>query len=141
MKTTTLAAGVLVAAGLALGAARAEAGVRIGVGVVIGNAGHERGYPGPAAPRYGWDRGYREGAENGSRDARRGRRPEFWRCGDYRDADDGYHGWMGPRGAYEDAFRRGFEAGYRSAYREGYRGHGDWDRDGRRFEEAPRERW
>lgn len=132
MKATTLAATVLAATGLGLAAPSSDAGVQVGVGVVIGGPAYGHGYPGPGADRYGFDRGYREGADNGFKDGRRGRRFEFWRDGDYRDADDGYKRWMGPRWAYAEAFRRGYEAGYRHGYREGCRERRD--RDGRWYE-------
>jgi hypothetical protein len=157
MKTTTLAVGLLAATGLCLASAPSEAGVRIGVGVVIGGPSYRPGYAGPGADRYGYDRGYREGAEKGFKAGRRGKRFEFWRDGDYRDADDGYKRWMGPRWAYEDAFRRGYEAGYRRGYSNGLRERGGrwydhdrdgydrdrWDRDRRDWNdnEDPRERW
>ena len=156
MKTTTLAVGLLTATGLCLASPPSEAGVQIGVGVVIGGPGHS-GYAGAGtdrygADRYGYDRGHREGTENGFKAGRHGKRFEFWRNGDYRDADIGYKGWMGPRWAYSDAFRRGYEAGYRRGYSDGLRerqGHvyhydrDRWDRDGRDWDDrdAPRERW
>jgi hypothetical protein len=70
---------------------------------------------GPAF-RYGYDRGWREGSEEGRNDCRKRRDPRFWREGEYRDADKGYKRWMGPRWDYAAGFRRGYEAGYRRAY-------------------------
>jgi hypothetical protein len=70
---------------------------------------------GPAF-RYGYDRGWREGSDEGHRDGRRRRDPRYWREGEYRDADRGYKRWMGPRWDYAAGFREGYEAGYRRAY-------------------------
>jgi hypothetical protein len=100
---------------------------------------------GGSAFRYGYDRGWREGAEEGRDDGRKRRDPRYWREGEYRDGDKGYKGWMGPKWDYAAGFRRGYEAGYRRAYaafRPGgrhargyddrYRGrYDDRDRDGR----------
>jgi hypothetical protein len=63
------------------------------------------------AHRNGYDRGRRYGEE----DARRGRRPEYDRHDDYRDADNGYRG--GSRDVYRQAFRQGFVEGYNDGYR------------------------
>jgi hypothetical protein len=95
---------------------------------------------GPAF-RYGYDRGSREGSEEGYGDGRRGRDPRFWREGEYRDADRGYRHWMGPRWDYAAGFREGYEAGYRRAYAAA-RGRGNdrdrGDRDGRRYDDRYR---
>jgi len=92
----------------------------------------ERGYGGQgAAFRYGYDRGWREGSEEGHNDARRSRDPRYWREGEFRDADRGYKGWMGPRWDYSNGFRDGYRAGYRRAYasaRPDWRGR--WERHG-----------
>ena len=48
------------------------------------------------------------------------------RDGDFRDADDGYKGWMGSRHVYASGFQRGFAEGYRRAFEQGRR-----DRRGR----------
>jgi hypothetical protein len=156
MKTTTLAVGLLAATGLCLVSAPSEAGVQIGVGLVIGGPSYRPGHAGTGVDRYGYDRGYREGADSGFKAGRHGKRFEFWRNGDYRDADDGYKRWMGPRWAYEDAFRRGYEAGYRRAYSDGLRERNGrwydhdrdgWDRDRGNWDRRdwnggdPRERW
>ncbi|HSD27257.1 MAG TPA: hypothetical protein VLL75_08130 [Vicinamibacteria bacterium] len=119
-------AGMLVAgAALALPAEsrsdwRDSAGVR---------ADYGRDYRGGGpAFRYGYDRGWREGSEEGRNDCRKHRDPRFWREGEYRDGDKGYKGWMGPRRDYEAGFRRGYESGYRRAYaafRPGWRGYDD----------------
>jgi hypothetical protein len=104
------------------------------------------GRSGGPAFRYGYDRGWREGSEEGHRDGRKRRDPRFWREGEYRDADRGYRRWMGPRWDYEGGFREGYEAGYRRAYaatRPGWRDRGrgrDRDRYGdgyRRDDDRP----
>ncbi|HSD66167.1 MAG TPA: hypothetical protein VLF95_05670 [Vicinamibacteria bacterium] len=132
MKHLWIAGMVVAGAALALPAeSRADWRVTLGV---VGDYGHGRGGSGPAF-RHGYDRGWREGTDEGRHDGRRGRDPRFWREGEYRDGDRGYKRWMGPRWDYAAGFRRGYEAGYRRAYasmRPGWRGRGDdrWD-DGR----------
>jgi hypothetical protein len=98
------------------------------VGVALSSQGRENRGAGPAF-RYGYDRGWREGSEEGHNDGRRNRDARFWREDEFRDGDRGYKGWMGPRREYASGFRRGYEAGYRRAFaaaRPGWRGH---DRD------------
>jgi len=118
-------AGVLAAAAFAAFPAETSAGWGIGV-VLGGDRGQgwdERG--GASAARYGYDRGWREGSEQGHSDARHRRDARFWRDDDFRDADNGYKHWMGPRREYADGYRRGFASGYRRAYaasRPGWRG-------------------
>src|SRR5687768_12470031 len=63
-----------------------------------------------------YTQGYEEGREDGERDARSGRRYDYARHDDFRDADDGYRGY-GQRNAYRDLFRQGFIAGYDDGYR------------------------
>ena len=135
-------AGVLAAAAWATLPVEANAGW--GIGVVIGGD-HGRGpryeERGGQAARYGYDRGWREGSEEGHRDGRNRRDARFWRDDDFRDADNGYRRWMGPRREYAAGYRRGFAAGYRRAYaasRPGGR-YGDRDRDDRRYRD--RDRW
>ena len=105
---------------MAMGAAAAtptpaSADWRVAIGV-----SHDRGTRGAGpAFRYGYDRGWREGSEEGHRDGRRSRDPRFWREGEYRDGDRGYKGWMGPRWDYSTGFRQGYEAGYRRAFAAG----------------------
>jgi hypothetical protein len=77
-----------------------------------------------------YDRGYREGVQQGEEDGRRGRDPQWERSSTYRDADRGYQDRYGSRDAYRDEFRRGFASGYRSGY-DRYRVTGIYDR-GRR---------
>jgi hypothetical protein len=62
------------------------------------------------------ERGYREGIQRGSEDAREGRRFEPERDRVYREADAGYNSRYGSRDWYRDEFRRGFTSGYRQGY-------------------------
>ena len=122
-------AGLLVAgAALAL-PAQSRADWRVAVGVSADRGGYRDGGP---AFRHGYDRGWREGSEEGHNDGRKHRDRRYWREGEYRDGDKGYKRWMGPRWDYAAGFRRGYEAGYRRAYeafRPGWRDRrGDDDR-------------
>jgi hypothetical protein len=63
-----------------------------------------------------YDRGYREGVQQGERDGRDGRNPQFERSSVYRDADRGYQDRYGNRDQYQNEFRRGFASGYREGY-------------------------
>lgn len=65
--------------------------------------------------------GYNEGREEGERDGRRGRRFDYARHDEFRDADKGYHGNV-PRARYREIFREGFVEGYSDAYRRFARG-------------------
>jgi len=135
-------AGMLVAgAALALPAAsQADWLVSLGVGSDYYGRGYREGGP---AFRYGYDRGWREGSEEGRNDCRKHRDPRYWREGEYRDGDKGYKHWMGPRGNYAAGFRQGYEAGYRRAYaafRPAWRDRrGDDDRDRRRYDDRYRD--
>lgn len=62
-----------------------------------------------------YDLGYREGARQGERDARRGRF-DLERDAAYRDGDRGYNRRFGDRELYRDQFRAGFATGYRVAF-------------------------
>jgi hypothetical protein len=130
MKRLWIAGFVVAGAALALPTeSRAERRVSVGV---ERDHGYGRGSrSGGPAFRYGYDRGWREGSEEGRNDGRRSRDPRFWREGEYRDADRGYKGWMGPRWDYAAGFRAGYAAGYRRAYaasHPGWRdGRGRWD--------------
>jgi hypothetical protein len=108
----------------------AEWAVSVGVARYDGyGRGSRNGGP---AFRYGYDRGWREGSEEGRSDGRRSRDPRFWREGEYRDGDRGYRHWMGPRRDYTAGFRAGYEAGYRRAYaasRPRWRDDERWDDD------------
>ncbi len=99
---------------------------RDGDGGYYGNGG----YYGRAVPRNdvaanaGYNKGYNDGLEKGSKDARSRHAYEPERHGWYRDADRGYNGRYGPKFQYEAAYRQGFLAGYQEAYR----GRGYYDR-------------
>src|SRR5262245_22541413 len=58
-----------------------------------------------------YDRGYREGVQQGEQDSRQGRDPQWERSSIYRDADRGYNDRYGSRDSYRDEFRRGFASG------------------------------
>ena len=125
-------AGLLVAGAAAAWPQAAAADGRVAVGFGVSYDRGPRG-AGPAF-RYGYDRGWREGSEEGHRDGRRCRDARFWRDGEYRGGDRGYKRWMGPRWDYTAGFRAGYEAGYRRAYaasRPRWRDHGRerWDDD------------
>jgi len=121
-----LVAGMLVAGAAAAWPQASAADWRGGVGLEVSRERGLRG-AGPAF-RYGYDRGWREGSEEGHRDGRRRRDARFWRDDEYRDGDRGYKGWMGPRWDYAAGFRQGYESGYRRAYAAARpAGRGRWD--------------
>jgi hypothetical protein len=64
----------------------------------------------------GYERGFRDGIDNGRTDARKHRRFDVARDGDYRDADNGYKGRYGSRWQYASSYRRGYERGYRQGF-------------------------
>jgi hypothetical protein len=143
------ASGLALVAALPLLAApsSAHADVRIGIGVTLGPSYRPTGYGRRPLPtfRYGYDRGYTEGARDGFHDGERGRRFELYREDDYRDADQGYRGWMGLRYEYANGYRSGYEEGYRKSFREGRErcdrnGRHGRDDDGRIYE-LPRRRY
>jgi hypothetical protein len=72
--------------------------------------------PAAAQNNRAFDRGYREGIEQGADDARRGRRFEIERSNLYRNGDRGYNGRDGNREWYRNDFRRGYASGYRTGY-------------------------
>jgi hypothetical protein len=79
-----------------------------------------QGYPPDPAPRvdaHAFDRGYRDGYDDGVRDARKRRHYDYARHGDYRRADRGYRGYGHP-GVYRRAYRDGFVSGYDDGYRQ-----------------------
>jgi hypothetical protein len=120
--------------------ADARADVRVGIGVAF-RGSDERGYGYRDTryrdtARYGYDRGFREGTRDGYKDGHKGRRFDVDRDGDYRDADNGYKGWMGPRWEFARGFRRGYEGGYRQGYQDGWR-----ERHGRDFRDDDRWRY
>jgi hypothetical protein len=121
MMTTRLAVAGLLAGALAV-PGTSQAGVRIGI-AIGGHDDHRYGYR-HNAYGMGYDRGFREGADHGHKDGRRGRGYNFWHDGRYRAGDRGYRSHYGPRWDYVAGYRRGYEAGYRRAY-DGYRGRYD----------------
>lgn len=67
-------------------------------------------------PGGAYDRGFREGVEQGVQDARRGLDAWPARSLQYSDADRGYQTRFGNRLTYQSTFRRGFTAGYWTGY-------------------------
>jgi hypothetical protein len=61
--------------------------------------------------------GFRDGFEQGQRDARDGRTYDPVRASRYREGDRGYNGRYGSRDAYKQEYRRGFQQGYDQGYR------------------------
>ncbi len=153
MKARAAAVAVMALAAAAA-ASEARADWRVG-GIVVIRSGDDHGYRGGhdgrrregPAYRYGFDRGWREGSDEGYRDGRRNRDPRYWREGEFRDADRGYKGWMGPRWDYQNGFRAGYRAGYRRAFAAACPSwRGRWDRfgwgdadDRGRYDERPRD--
>ena len=141
MKASWLSVGALTAFGLALPAA-AHADTRFGVAVYVGDEGSAyrsyrygdygyRDYAYRNTYRLAYDRGLREGAEEGYKDGRKGHRFEMRSEGDYRDGDEGYKGWMGPKPVYVSGFRSGYAQGYRQSFARGRAECGD-----RRYEDG-----
>jgi len=97
--------------------------------------------PAAAQNNAAFDRGYREGIQRGTDDARRGRQFEIDRNDVYRDGDRGYNSRDGNRDSYRNDFRRGYTSGYRTGYYDvrgdaGYQrgngnGNGNYGRDDR----------
>jgi flagellar biosynthesis/type III secretory pathway protein FliH len=78
------------------------------------------------AYRTGFDRGEREGEQDG----RRNDRFDYASSSTYRNADAGYNRNYGDRDRYRSEFRVGFEQGYRqgySRYQTGYGGYGGYN--------------
>jgi flagellar biosynthesis/type III secretory pathway protein FliH len=93
-----------------------------------------------------YDRGYREGVQQGERDGRDGHAYAIESNRIYRDGDRGYERRDGSRDSYRNDFRRGFSSGYRDGYdrvrvnsRNGAWGRevqsGQWPRDRRGYQE------
>jgi hypothetical protein len=68
--------------------------------------------------RTAYENGYREGTDEGRKDARSRDVFEYRDEGDWRDADKGYRREFGDRNRYRQTFRSGFEAGYADGYRQ-----------------------
>jgi hypothetical protein len=113
---------VLLATGALAAPAAARAETQVGIGIAV--ASPPRGYYYRDAYSLGFDRGARDGAEEGRGDGRHHRDFDFWREGDYRKGTDGYKGWMGPKWEYANGYRRGYESAYRRAYAAASRGWG-----------------
>jgi hypothetical protein len=79
--------------------------------------------------RRAYDKGYREGLDEGRDDARHNRDYAPSRHREYRNADDGYHRDYGDREFYRGVYRRGFDIGYRESYERNIR----YERDRRRW--------
>ena len=113
-------AGILAAATVVALPAETRADWRVGIVIGQGDRDYREARDGwrggTSAARYGYDRGWRDGSREGNRDGYRSRDPRYWREGDFRDADDGYKRWMGPRREYMRAYRDGYAQGYRRAY-------------------------
>jgi hypothetical protein len=91
----------------------------------------DRYYDAGSPWQYGYARGRDEGYREGERDARRHERFSFYDEKSYRDCDRGYKGWMGPRGVYENGYRRGYQDAYTRAFRRFARWDYGYDGDGR----------
>src|SRR4051812_20844350 len=84
----------------------------------------------------GYERGQRDGQHEGWNDGRSGRRIEFWRESDYRDADNGYRRGYGSRAAYAQGYRRGYQESYRRSYQSAvnrFHANNDWQWRDRRW--------
>jgi hypothetical protein len=78
-----------------------------------------RPYP-RAVANAGYSRGYNDGLQKGSDDARHRRTYDLNRQSWYRSADRGYDRDYGSRYDYQASYRQGFERGYADGYRERY---------------------
>jgi len=75
----------------------------------------------------GYERGFRDGAKHGQKDARKRRGFDFRHEDDYWEADNGYKRSYGSRREYAAGYRHGYREGYEEAhYSAG--GHGRYDR-------------
>lgn len=76
------------------------------------------------------EQGYRDGMDVGMEQSRDRRRYDPGSSSRYRNATNGYQGWMRNQEAYRNAYRRAFEQGYRDGYnrfgRGGNRRGGNW---------------
>ena len=85
--------------------------------------------------RIAQDRGYQDGLNTGTDDARQGQSYNPERSHYYKKATYGYDSSYGSKNAYKRAYRDGFERGYSDGYRRygGYNRGGYHRRDGRWF--------
>lgn len=91
-----------------------------------------RYYDGRSAP---YEQGYREGVDEGEKDARRGDPFSFRDEREFQRGDRGYQRRYGDRDRYRQLFRRGYAEGYSAGYRRyaGYaRNDGRYNRGGAR---------
>ncbi len=134
-------AGLLTAgAALALPVNARAADVRVFGQVLVADRDDGRYYRGDwrgAGPafRYGYDRGWREGSDEGYKDGRHNHDPRYWREGSFHDGDRGYKHWMGAKREYVSGYREGYAAGYRRAYASARPG--SRDRDGYYGDRSP----
>src|SRR5260221_331685 len=101
---------LLLAAGVAA-AAPACAAQTYGYGYPRTNGGYRRDIE-----RRAYDKGYREGLEEGQSDARDRARFDPVRAKRYRDGDHDYNNRYGDRDTYKREYRSAFEQGYREGY-------------------------
>ena len=101
-------------------------GYAYGQGPYRDRGGYNDGRYARELERRAYDEGFRQGIEDGRSDARKNRRYEPARHGEWRDADRGYHREYGEREFYRRSFRNGYEAGYAQAYRANDRGYRRW---------------
>ena len=80
------------------------------------NAAADPQVPYYEARRTAYDRGYREGFDEGEKDARRNDRFAYQDERDFQRADSGYHRSFGDRERYRQVFREGYAAGYSEGY-------------------------
>lgn len=75
---------------------------------------YRQGYPGQAR-NYGYQNGYRDGANRGRHEGRE-RDPNDYQTPGWRQATRGYRDWMGPVGWYRRGYQEGYQNGFRDAY-------------------------
>ncbi len=144
MKALTMAGLMTAALAVTLPASARAADVAVFGRILVADhddAHYGRGL-GPAF-RYGYDRGVREGSDEGYKDGRRNHDPRFWEEGRYRDGDRGYKHWMGPKWDYVKGYRDGYAAGYRRAYasaRPGWNDRGYYGRERYPYDRDDRDR-
>jgi hypothetical protein len=122
MKASRYLPALVVVAGLGLGSTACAAQI---YGYPSGRYG---GYS-RELERRAYDKGYREGIEEGQNDARRNRDFSYQRHDEYRDADEGFHRGDGDINLYRSSFRQGFQAGYNESFNRYARNGRDRDRD------------
>jgi len=102
------------------------------IGLLSSTFASAQGFGGP------YDRGYREGVQQGEEDSRRGRDQQWERSSVYRNADEGYQDRWGSRDAYRSEFRRGYISGYQTGYNR-YRNERVYDRNERVYDQGGRD--